>query len=233
MKKKNLRLFKLNKIGIIIYARMSSKRLPGKVLKKIYNNQSTSEIIINKLRKIGLKSRVIIATSNSKKDIKIIKFCKKKKVKYFLGSQNNVLNRTIGCIKKFNLNYIVRICADRPFYDAHLMSKMVNLMLKEKFDIVTNACPRTYPKGLTCEVANTKIFDHIDKNKIQKNDKEHIFNYFYRVKNCKIYNFKSKFNGKFLKKNFCIDTNQDFVNIKKIFLSFSKKEKKNYYRLII
>ena len=41
----------LKKIGFIIFARMSSKRYPGKVLEKIYNDQNILEIIINNLKK--------------------------------------------------------------------------------------------------------------------------------------------------------------------------------------
>ena len=40
-------VLKSKKIGLILYARMSSRRFPGKVLEKIYNNQTTCEIIIN------------------------------------------------------------------------------------------------------------------------------------------------------------------------------------------
>ena len=49
---------------------MSSRRFPGKVLEKIYNNQTTCEIIINKLDKIGLKSNIVVATSNIRSDKK-------------------------------------------------------------------------------------------------------------------------------------------------------------------
>ena len=93
-----------------------------------------------------------------------------------------MFNRTTECIKKFKFNYFVRICADRPFFDVDLMKKVINLILKKNFDIITNVNPRTYPKGLTCEVAKTIIFKNFNQKNILKSDKEHIFNYFYRKK---------------------------------------------------
>ena len=216
MKNKFHKIIKSKKVGLIIYARMSSKRFPGKVLKKINNNQSICEIIINKLEKIGLKSKIVIATSKNKNDKKIVNFCRKNKVKFFLGSNKNVFLRTINCIEKHKFQYFVRICADRPLFDTDLMKKMIKIIIFKNYDIVTNVYPRTYPKGLTCEVAKTNIFKKIDLKDLKIQDKEHIFNYFYRNKNYKIHNVKSKYNKKFLNKNFCIDNQKDLIKIQNI-----------------
>ena len=218
------KIFDSKKIGIIIYGRMSSKRFPGKVLHKIYKNKNTFQIIIDKIKKVGLKSKVVVATSNRDNDKKIVNFCKKNNIKFFCGDHENVFNRTVECNKEFKFKYFVRICADRPLFDVDLMIKMVRLILIKNFDIVTNTNPRTFPKGLTCEVAKTKIFK-IDQKKLSKIDKEHIFNYFYKNNKYKIYNFYSKYNKTFLKNNFCIDYKKDIKIIKKIFSKFSKIKK--------
>ena len=65
------------KLGIIIFARYSSKRLVGKVLKKI-NNISILEIILNRLLKVSKRIPIIVATSTNSSDDKIINFCKNK-----------------------------------------------------------------------------------------------------------------------------------------------------------
>ena len=104
------------------------------------------------------------------------------------------------------------------------MKKMINLILNKKFNIITNANPRTFPKGLTCEIAEAKIFK-IDQKKLLKTDKEHIFNYFYRNNNYKIHNLKSKFHKKFINTSFCLDTKKDLKKIKNILSKFSKIKK--------
>ncbi len=235
-KKKINKILKSKKVGLIIYARMTSKRFPGKVLTKIYDNQTISEIIVNKLKNNGCKKQIVVATTKRKSDKKIINFCKKNKIKYFLGSHENVFQRTVQCIKKYKFQYFVRICADRPLFDTDLMEKMIKIITSKNFDIVTNAFPRTFPKGLTCEVAKSSIFEKTNQNKLLKKDKEHIFNYFYRNKIYKIHNIKSKFDTKFIKKNFCIDTKKDIKKIRNILSYFDKLKKNvstnNIYKLI-
>lgn len=220
------RLVSNKNIGLILYARMSSKRFPGKVLKEVYDNKNILQIIINNLKKIKAHNNLIIATSNLKSDKKIVKFCKKNKIRHFLGDHKNVFSRTKKCLKKNDLKYFVRICGDRPFFDVDLMKRMIKLIVSDRYDIITNANPRTYPKGLTCEVAKSKIFDQVNSKKLSKKNKEHIFDYFYKSKKYNIYNFKSNFKKKFINENFCIDTKKDILKIKKIYSLIKKKGKK-------
>ena len=205
------------KIGIIIYARTSSKRFPSKVL-KIINKRTLLEIIYFRIKKKSKKIPVIINTSKSRSDDKIIDFCKKKKIKHFRGNLTNVIARTIQCCKNFNLDGFVRVNADRPFWDFNLMQSMINFYLLNNYDIVTNQFPRSCPKGLACEVATTKIFENLDFKKLNKNDKEHIFNYFYRNdNNYKIFNYKDNFYNKKKKLNLSLDTKEDYSIVKKIY----------------
>ena len=71
---------KSKKIGIIVFARMSSKRLPGKILKNIIDNKSLLQIIIDNLKNNKTYNNIIIATSKNKIDDKVQKFCFKNKL---------------------------------------------------------------------------------------------------------------------------------------------------------
>ena len=167
---------------------------------------------------------IIIPTFNNLKYLVICINSLKNRVKYFCGDNENVFNRTLKCVEKFKFKYLVRICADRPLFDVDVMIQMIRLIVKKKLDIVTNSNPRTYPKGLTCEVAKTNIFK-INQKKLNTSDKEHIFNYFYKNKNFKIYNITDKFSKKFLNTNFCLDSKKDLKKIRNILSKFSKMKK--------
>ena len=209
----------MKKIGIIIYARTSSKRLPKKIL-KIINKKPLLEIIYLRIKKKLKKIPIIINTSKSRSDDQIIDFCKKKKIKYFRGSLKNVFKRTIECSKNFNLDGFVRVNADRPYLDSDLIQNMINFYLKKSYDIVTNQFPKSCPKGLSCEVASIKIFEKLNLKKLNINDKEHIFNYFYRnSNNYKIYNYKDNFYNKKKKLNLSLDTKKDYSIAKEIYES--------------
>ena len=207
----------MKNIGILVFARSNSRRLPNKVLKKILN-KSLLEIVIIRVKKVSGKIPIIVNTSERKSDDKIIKICEKNKVKYFRGSLKNVFKRTIDCCKKYNLDSFVRVNADRPFLDFKTMEKMITFFKLNKYDIVTNQYPKTSPSGLACEVATTKIFTKNLYKKISNNEQEHIFNFFYKnAKNYRIYNFKDNFYSKVKNYNLSMDTRKNFLNVKKIY----------------
>ena len=82
------------KFHAIIEARMNSSRLPGKILKKI-NNKPAIEILINRLSKTPSLDNIYIATTINKTDDQLIKYLENKKIKYFRGSEDNVLERVV------------------------------------------------------------------------------------------------------------------------------------------
>ena len=158
-----------DKSVIIIQARLGSNRLPEKVLKKI-GKYSVIEMIVKRLKKSKKISDIIVATSNTKRDKKLISFLKRKKIKVFAGSEANVLSRYYKVAKKFSADYVVRICGDCPFVDSKLMDKMISKIIINQLDYVSNINPPTYPDGLDIEVFSFKrlseAFKLAKKNKI-------------------------------------------------------------------
>lgn len=110
-------------IGIIIQARMGSTRLPGKILKKFYDNETLLEVILNNLHKVGVK--VIVATSLNENNDELENFLKNKRELIYRGSENDVLDRFIKAAEENNVDGIVRICSDNPFMDWHGVSQLV------------------------------------------------------------------------------------------------------------
>lgn len=212
----------MNKLVIIIYARLSSKRLKGKVLKKIFN-KCLLEIIYLRLKK-KLNIPIIVNTSTNKSDDLLVKFCKKKNIKFFRGSLNNVFLRTIMCLKKNKINGFIRVCADRPFVDFREIKKAIKIFKSKKFDIVTNQLHKKVPKGLSCEIASSEIFyDVFNNNELTKSEKEHIFEYFYKnISDFKIYKLRNNLYEKNAKFNLSIDSSKDFQRAVNIFLKYKK-----------
>ena len=141
----------------IIQARMSSQRLPGKVIMKIGKKEILSHII-DTLKKIKQISEIKVATSTSKLDIKIIHICKKKKIEVVRGNLNNVVSRFFKVLKKSESKFFIRINADSPFIDKNIIKKAIFHAKKSKYDIVTNVFDKTYPKGQSVEIIRSDIF---------------------------------------------------------------------------
>ena len=116
------------KIGVLIEARMSSTRLPGKVLMKI-RNKTMLGFIVDRIKLVKKIKNIVVATTINKNDDKIVKWCEQKKISYYRGSENNVINRVYQAAKKYKLDIIVLITGDCPLVDHNIISQILNVYL--------------------------------------------------------------------------------------------------------
>lgn len=122
-------------IGIIVQARMGSTRLPGKILKKFYGNDTLIETLIKNLHKVE-NAKVIIATSINSNNDELEEFLKAKGEIVYRGSENDVLDRFIQAAEANNVDGIIRICSDNPFLDWHGVAKLVEKAKSSNADYI-------------------------------------------------------------------------------------------------
>jgi spore coat polysaccharide biosynthesis protein SpsF (cytidylyltransferase family) len=163
----------MNNIGIIIQARTGSQRLPGKVLKKLTEDYNVLEFLLERIKISRNIKKIIVATSYLKKDKKILNI-KSSKVKFYQGSETNVLKRYINAAEKFKLKHIVRITADCPFVDPYLIDKMTKKYFKFKFDYISNVNPPSFPNGFDIEIFSLKLAKKSLYTFNDKMNKEHV-----------------------------------------------------------
>ncbi len=221
---------KKSKIIATIEARLGSKRLPNKVLKKI-GKKSILEILIERLKKSKLIDEIVIATSNSKKDEKICKLAKSKKIYCYRGSEIDVLDRIANAISKHKGDIVVQLTGDNPLIDYDLIDKMIKLFKKNRFDFLTNSGfgddnIRTYPIGTDIKIFKGINLIKVNNLKLNKTYREHPSLYFYKNKITK-YKIKNINLPIKLKRNYkirlTIDTLEDFKLVKILYLELSKK----------
>ena len=90
--------------GIIIQARLNSKRFPKKVLKRLDKKNSVLQFQISRISKEFDKKNIFIANTLKKEDIKICRISQKNGIRFFKGSERNVIKRYIDCAKKFKID---------------------------------------------------------------------------------------------------------------------------------
>ena len=224
--KNNLSDFRKLKIGAIIMARNNSKRLQGKIFKKIGNDEMLTHCIKN-TKKISYLDQIIIATTSKIEDKKITKIAKKNNVKIFRGSENNVMKRYHDAGKKYNLDVILRITGDCPFISPDVM----NILLKDHFRKNADfSLPKKSTIGSAGEIVNFKSLQYI-YNIIKNNKKitfySEYFKFFFKNKR-----FNQKYNLTNLPKKLVtdyrltVDYSSDLKVLNKLFklLTFKKKE---------
>ena len=210
----------------IVQARMNSTRLPGKVLRSINGKPMLLRVVEN-LRKSLLIKQIIIATSKSSKDIKIENFCRKNKLEFFKGDLKDVSNRFKNLLEqnKYYHKSFLRISSDSPLIDYKLVDRCIRIFKKKKPNILTNVFPRTFPKGQSIEIINSRFFLKNQTKFISPQDKEHVTHFFYRKKFKKILNIRNQINYSSL--NMCVDTYNDLKKMRLFFKKINTKRKLN------
>jgi spore coat polysaccharide biosynthesis protein SpsF len=195
------------KISVVIQARMSSERLPGKVLRSLAGDSILGHQV-KRLRQTSLIDQIVIATSNEPSDDPLEEYARQEGISVVRGSLDNVAERFMSAIEEFKLEHIIRHCADRPFIDIKLIEQGIKLYAESKADIVTNAIQKRYPKGQTVEIFSAKILrDNVSLFDVN-DDVEHVMTYFYkRAAQFKIQHLPALFD--YSDVNLCIDTESD------------------------
>ncbi|MBI2054300.1 MAG: glycosyltransferase family protein [Candidatus Staskawiczbacteria bacterium] len=118
-------------LGIIIQARIGSKRLLKKAYKKILGKHLLEWVVI-RAKKSRLAKKVVVAIPDTKEDLIFLPLIKKNSADFFPGSLDNVLERYFKTAKKFNIDPVVRITGDCPFIDPVLIDEAIEEYLKIK-----------------------------------------------------------------------------------------------------
>lgn len=213
----------------IIQSRMSSNRLPGKMLMDL-NGRTLLGRVLDRVRYAKKISKIIVATSIEKEDDAIEQFCIQEKIFYYRGELNNVYRRFRDLTIRENTESFVRINGDSPLIDPAIIDFAVDLYYKSNHDIITNVFPRSFPKGQSVEVIKSRSFIEIQNFNMNLSQKEHVTKFFYdNHEKYLIKNFSSKIN--FSELNYCVDSLSDLNKIKAILENF-KIEKLNLDFLI-
>ncbi|MEW5996911.1 MAG: NTP transferase domain-containing protein, partial [Candidatus Micrarchaeota archaeon] len=131
----------------ILQARMTSSRLPGKVLKEISGKPMLWHVL-QRLKKCKRIDRIVVATTENKTDDDVEKLASKSGVYCFRGSEEDVLGRYAGAVGKFGGDIIVRVTADCPLLDAEIVDHVIGEYEKGGYGYVSNVHPPTFPDGL-------------------------------------------------------------------------------------
>jgi spore coat polysaccharide biosynthesis protein SpsF len=212
--------FMQNLPTIIVQARLSSSRLPGKMLKLI-NGKPILKYVIERLQLCENAGGLIVATSSDESDDAINNLCKRIGVKCFRGELNDVASRFSSLIVEEDINSFVRINGDSPMIDNEIVDHAIYLFNKGEYDIVTNVFPRSFPKGQSVEVIKTDVFNPVVLELMTEEDKEHVTTYFYRNSDdYNILNFSMKPELNHIQLS--VDTEEDFTEADKILKSMGK-----------
>ncbi|MDE2427261.1 MAG: glycosyltransferase family protein [Burkholderiales bacterium] len=161
------------KIVAIIEARMTSSRLPGKVLLEAAGKPMLQHLV-ERLKLAPSIDEIVIATTVNDADNELIKFCSSANIKYFRGSENDVMDRVIKTAQHFNADIIVEITGDCPIIDPLIVEQVVRIFKNNRADYVSNAHVRTYPDGMDVQVFSLDSLVKSSSMTTNSLDREHV-----------------------------------------------------------
>lgn len=203
------------KIVAIIQARMGSTRLPDKVLLEI-NSKPMLWHVINRVKKAKLVDDIIVATTRWERDDPICELALEMGVKYFRGSEEDVLSRFYWTLQENPADVIVRITSDCPMIDPKIIDMVISHFLSRNHDYVSNTHDSipSYPDGFDVEVFSYKVL----KESYEKSaEREHVTAYMINSRNNDWSSVILPYKGKRPKIRLSINFRKDLELVRKIF----------------
>lgn len=216
------------KVIVAIQARMGSKRLPNKALRKI-GEQTVLEHVIERTLRSKEADQVVLATTSKPKDDVLVKIAKKWNIGHFRGSESDVLGRLYNTAKKFNADALFRITGDSPLTDPLLIDQLICEFRKResKIAFATTCLPLTFPEGFTMEIISFETLTRLIKLLKKPEEREAFAIYLSKAKReFPRYNLRRDEDASNIRLS--LDYPEDFTLINKIFDHFAKRDIKNF-----
>lgn len=163
-------------IVAIIQARMTSSRLPGKVMKTI-GDKPLIQILIERVKRSKHITQIVVAMPEDDKCDDLESLCRKMGVSVFKGSENDVLSRFAAAARKHKADIVIRLCSDCPFNDPKILDQVVGLFLDGGYDYINNVGARSFPDGLDVEVFTAEALYKADSEAQDLKHREHVTTY--------------------------------------------------------
>ena len=212
-------------IGIVSQARMTSTRLPGKILKEV-KGKSLLQHHVDRLKWSGYP--VFIATTINQTDDVVENFCQQNEIGCFRGDENHVLSRYYGLALRYKLKTIVRVTSDCPLIDGFVVKAGVEKYLQGGAPAnryLTNCQQRTYPRGFDFEVFSFETLQRMFDQATEDYEKEHVTPFIWKThpEDFQIVHFKRAADDS--KFRITVDEPDDFKLVEKMILDFNCDQK--------
>jgi len=155
----------------IIQARMSSTRLPGKVLLPLAGKPVIQQIV-DRAKSCKNVEKVVVATSIENSDNPLVEYCQKINIEYYRGSLNNVLSRFLAILNLNNYDFCVRITGDCPLIHPPFIDAQIEVLQQFSADLIWMKDQASVLEGQG--VTSSKALIHVSGKTKDPDDLEHV-----------------------------------------------------------
>lgn len=203
------------KTVIIVQARMTSTRLPGKVLLPLAGEPMLTRLV-ERLRRVKRTQEIVIATTTNATDDPIASLCAQLGAPCYRGSEHDVLSRYSEAAHAYAADVVVRITSDCPLIDPALVDQAIATYQAGGCDYVSNMLPPTWPYGMAVEVFSATALHQAHTEATQASEREHVTPFIYWHPECyRLHNITSPID--LSQHRWTVDTPEDYVLVSKLF----------------
>jgi spore coat polysaccharide biosynthesis protein SpsF len=161
------------KIVATIEARMTSSRLPGKVLLPALGKPMLHHLV-RRLSAAPSIDNIVLATTVNVTDEPLVAFAKEEGIQVYRGSEEDVMGRVIGAAEAGGADIIVEITGDCPIIDPDIVEQTIRMYLHHDAAYVSNALIRSYPDGMDTQVYALEALKRSAAMTCDPLDREHV-----------------------------------------------------------
>ena len=158
---------------VIVQARLSSTRLPGKVLQSLEEKPMIDYQLL-RISKCKFVRKIVVATSEEKSDDLLVEHLIRNSYEFVRGSLNDVLTRFIKVLDFYHPDYVIRITGDCPLVMPEIVDLMIEEFEKSGPDYLSNAVEPSFPDGLDIEIVKSSVLRELNTMKLSPTEREHV-----------------------------------------------------------
>jgi spore coat polysaccharide biosynthesis protein SpsF len=202
-------------IVAIVQARMSSTRLPGKVLADVAGKPMILRQL-DRLSRCTSLDAIVVATSVDSSDDELVKVVEGAGYRVVRGSLDDVLDRFLAAVDATGASTVVRITADCPLHSPAVIDAVVTAFVSSGADYASNTMDPTYPDGVDCEVVRADVLREVAAFSVDSAEREHVTLGVYRhPERFSIHSVKGERDLSDLR--WTVDTPEDLVFVREVF----------------
>jgi spore coat polysaccharide biosynthesis protein SpsF len=163
---------------VIVQARMTSTRLPGKVLADLAG-RPMFERQLERLARCTRADELIVATTTNADDDPLVELARRMDVGWYRGSEHDVLTRYAGAAAQARADLVVRVTSDCPLIDPVETDAVIEALetRRREADYAANFLERHLPRGLETEALWRDVLERVDRLGTSPSAREHVTHY--------------------------------------------------------
>lgn len=200
----------------IVQARMTSTRLPGKVLMPMAGRPMLSWQI-ERMQRATRLDNIVVATTVNATDDAIVDFCQAEGVAVTRGPEDDVLTRYVDAARTFGATTVVRLTSDCPLIDPALIDEALERFASAQppCDYLSNMLEPSFPYGLAVEVMTAQALRQAAEEARDPQEREHVTPFIYwRPQRFRLQSFTMTPN--LSQHRWTVDTPEDFALVSRI-----------------